>query len=134
MMKTCTGFGWDRINFIHSSCFGAVFWICAGIRDSFVTEQDLLGVKAFPVPHPTPPERRLGMHKDLGVDTVRIADPSDPTDILHCRTPSLAYKYGGRLVQGCCLGTGWPLGCRQATVFIYITCLSCVLFLSVIFF
>ena len=25
----CTGFGWDTIKFLHSSLYGAVFWICA---------------------------------------------------------------------------------------------------------
>lgn len=124
MMKMCTGSGWDRINFIHSRCFGAVFWIYTGNRDVFAAEQGLLRAKAFTVPRLTPPARGLGMHKELGGDTVRTADPSDSRDILHCRTSSSAYKNGGRLVQGCCLGTSWPLGSWQATVFIYIPFLS----------
>lgn len=27
-METCTGFGWDRVNFLQSIAHGAVFWIC----------------------------------------------------------------------------------------------------------
>ena len=26
----CAGFGWHRLNFLHSSWYGAMFWICAG--------------------------------------------------------------------------------------------------------
>lgn len=36
----------------------------------------------------------------------------------------------GKVAQGCCLGTGWPLGSWQATLFIYMPCLSWVSFLS----
>lgn len=24
----CAGFGWDRVNFLHGSYYGAIFWIC----------------------------------------------------------------------------------------------------------
>jgi len=27
----CAGFGWDGVNFLHSSLYGAKFWICAEI-------------------------------------------------------------------------------------------------------
>jgi len=26
-VEFCTGFGWDRNNFLHSSLYGAMFWI-----------------------------------------------------------------------------------------------------------
>jgi len=25
----CAGFGWDRVNFLHSNWYEAMFWICA---------------------------------------------------------------------------------------------------------
>lgn len=38
-------------------------------------EQGLPRIKAFCAPHPIPPERRLGVHKELGEDTVGTAVP-----------------------------------------------------------
>ena len=29
-LHSCAGFGWGRVNFFHSSLYGAMFWICAG--------------------------------------------------------------------------------------------------------
>lgn len=29
--RDCAGFGWVRVNFLHSFCYGAVFWICAPV-------------------------------------------------------------------------------------------------------
>lgn len=28
MLYSCTVFGWDRVNFLYSRLYGAVFWIC----------------------------------------------------------------------------------------------------------
>lgn len=28
LLCDCTGSVWDRVNFLHSSRYGAVFWIC----------------------------------------------------------------------------------------------------------
>ena len=39
-------------------------------------EQSLHRVKAFSASHPTPPARRLGVHKELGGDTAGTADPN----------------------------------------------------------
>jgi len=25
----CAGFGWDRVNFLHTSWYETIFWICA---------------------------------------------------------------------------------------------------------
>ena len=27
--RDCAGFAWDRVNFLHSSWYGAMVWICA---------------------------------------------------------------------------------------------------------
>jgi len=27
-LSFCTGFGWDKVKFLHSSFHGAMFWIC----------------------------------------------------------------------------------------------------------
>ena len=27
-LSMCTGFGWGGVNFLHSSLYGAMFWIC----------------------------------------------------------------------------------------------------------
>ena len=29
-LQVCAGFGWDRVNFLQSSWYGAMVWICAG--------------------------------------------------------------------------------------------------------
>ena len=26
--EQCAGFHWDRVNFLHGSWYGAMFWIC----------------------------------------------------------------------------------------------------------
>ena len=88
----CAGFGWDRVNFLHSSWYGAMFWICAGNSGDntrifvlqwdntvfAIAEQRLDRVKAFAASHTTPPARRLGVHKKLGGDTAGTADPTWP--------------------------------------------------------
>ena len=28
-VSQCAGFGWDTVDFLHSSWYGAMFWICA---------------------------------------------------------------------------------------------------------
>ena len=71
-----TGFGWDRVNFLHCSWYGTMFWIRAE-KDVFViAEQCLHTVKAFPASHPNPPASRQGVHKKLCGDTAGTADPN----------------------------------------------------------
>lgn len=41
-----------------------------------MAEQGVLRAKAFPAPLPIPPVSRLGVHKSLGGNTARTADPS----------------------------------------------------------
>ena len=48
-------------------CFGFVLETVLITQGYFlVAEQGLHRVKAFSVPHPTPPVSRLGVHKELG--------------------------------------------------------------------
>lgn len=61
--------GRDRVNFLHSSYSGAMFWICVknrSRRDVLVAaEQWLHRIKAFSASCITPPPRRLGVDKNL---------------------------------------------------------------------
>ena len=29
LTEVCASFGWDRVNFLHRSWYGALFWVCA---------------------------------------------------------------------------------------------------------
>ena len=77
-------FGWDRVNFLHSGLYGAMFWICGqnsignNTHVLAIAEQCLHSVKGFSAPHPAPPASRLGVHKKLGGDTAGTADPKWP--------------------------------------------------------
>ena len=78
-----------------------MYWICAensvDNTGMFVTaEQCLHRAKAFSASHPTPPVSRQGVHKELGGDTARTADPNDQRDIPYHMTSRSAYKAGGR--------------------------------------
>lgn len=94
----CAGSGWNRVNFLHSSLYVAMFWIYAGNivdnRDVFITaEQCLHRVEAFSASQDTPPVSRLGVHTELGGDTARTGDPRDiPHRVISCS----AYKAGER--------------------------------------
>ena len=66
-VRRCAGFGWDRVNFLHSSWYGAMFWICAensvdNTRDVLViAEQCLHRIKAWEGTQPgqlTPTDQR----------------------------------------------------------------------------
>lgn len=79
LLAACAGVGWGRVNFLHSSCSRAVFWICTGnmadnTNDAVAAEQGSHSIKAFSVSHITPPVSWLGMHKKLGGFTARTAD------------------------------------------------------------
>ena len=60
----CAGFGWDRVNFLHSSSYGAVFWICAGNSADNTGMFSLLLSSAYTESRPflllTPPHQRGG--------------------------------------------------------------------------
>lgn len=58
VLKMCAGFGWSRVNFLHSSKDKAMFWICPGNsadnRDVIViAELCSQRVKAFSAAHIT---------------------------------------------------------------------------------
>ncbi|XP_051646947.1 uncharacterized protein LOC127472551 [Manacus candei] len=69
------GFGWGRVNFLHSSWF--VLETVLITQGCVITaKQCLHRAKAFSAPHPTSAVSGLGVHKELGGDTARTADPS----------------------------------------------------------
>ena len=75
-------------------CFEFVLKTMLITQGSFVAaEQCLHTVKAFSTPCTTPPASRLGVHKWLGGDTGRTADPNWPKgcpvpyDIMHSNKP-----------------------------------------------
>ena len=80
-IPSCTGFGWDGVNFPHSSWYGAMFWICD--QNSVHTLFWLLlnsaySVKAFSVSHTVLQWSRQAVDKRLGGDTAGTADSSWP--------------------------------------------------------
>jgi len=82
----CVGtlLGRDKVSFLHSSLYGAMFWICDenSLDDTLMFYVGYLfyirlhSTKAFSAPHPAPPVGRLGMHRELGGCTAGTADPS----------------------------------------------------------
>ena len=87
----CPGFGWDRVNFLHSSWYDAVLWTYDENNGdntwmiSVVAEQGLHRAKAFPAFHAALPVRRPGVDKVLRGDTARTGGPNRPKGcpILH---------------------------------------------------
>ena len=61
----CSGFGWDGVNFLHSSSYGGKFWICDqnNVDNTLMFLPLLNPVKAFSVSHAAPPASRLGVDK-----------------------------------------------------------------------
>ena len=57
-------FGWDRVNFLHSSWYGAMFWICAENSVDNSGMFSLLLSSAYTASRPflllTPPHQRVG--------------------------------------------------------------------------
>lgn len=96
------GFGWNRVNFLSSSWYKAVFWIQDENNvDNTLMFQFLLSSacsksRTFSAFHTALPAHRLGVHKRLGGDATKTADPnwtkgySIPYDII------LNTKTGGR--------------------------------------
>lgn len=54
----------------------------------------LHSVKAFTVPYPTPPARRLRVHKELEGKTSRLLNATDPKDIPDHMVSCRAYRAG----------------------------------------
>lgn len=77
-----TNSGWDGVNLLHSSPYGAVLWICAETvlttRHSFANCWAALAQdQGFFFPTlPPPPVGRLGMDKRLGSNIATTADPN----------------------------------------------------------
>lgn len=99
------GFGWGQVNFIHSSWYGAVFWICAensaDNTDCFiVAEQGLNRAKAFSAPHPTPPARRLVYTRALERTHLGQLTPTDHRGNADHLFSCSAYKVGERKRKG----------------------------------
>ena len=51
-LPRCAGFGWGRVNFLHSSWYGAVVWICAGNSVDNTGMFSLLLSSAYTEPRP----------------------------------------------------------------------------------
>ena len=64
---------WDAANFLHSSWYGAMFWICAENSVDNTERFLLLLSRVYAETRPflflTPPASRLGVHKKSGGDT-----------------------------------------------------------------
>ena len=72
--------GIELIFFIVASM--GLVWVCAenSVDNTgmfwLLLSPALPRAKGFSAPHPTPPARRLGGHKELGGDTAGTADPN----------------------------------------------------------
>lgn len=76
--------------------YGAVFSVCAGD----LPEQGIRRVKTFSAPHSTSPERRLGVHKELGEEEGRGDIWSDGAFLSQINT-----VHHGALLSCRCLNT-----------------------------
>jgi len=81
IIEVCDDFGWGRLNFLHSSWYGAIFWICAGNSVGNTEMFSLLLssaciVKVFSASHTTPPARKMEVHTKWGGETAGTADPN----------------------------------------------------------
>jgi len=100
---SCADFGWVIVHFLHSTKYGAVFWICAensvdntGMFSSLLSSAHTASGAFQPL---TPLLQQAGWgHKELGED---IARTDDPGDIPHHMASRSAYKVGGRRKGGC---------------------------------
>jgi len=96
----CAGFGWDRVNFLHSSQSGAMFWICAehsvDNTGMFLLLLSSAHTESGPFLLLTPPHQRVGWRCRRsweGTQPVQLT-PTDQRDI-PCRMASCsAYKAG----------------------------------------
>lgn len=126
LLQLCTGFVWERVNFVHSKLWSVLFWVW-GERgwkhrgDLVLAEPCLHSVRAFSALPSAPTMRKLGK------DTGRTADPNwpkgDPSTTQDHAQKGLAGKEeggGGILSDGicfsmwllcvtepCCSGYGW---------------------------
>lgn len=77
LMKSFTSSGWDGINFLHGSWYGAIFWI---YNENSVDTAPVFGLLLssacialrFPCSHSVLTASRLGLCKKWGGDVARI--------------------------------------------------------------
>lgn len=75
-------FGRDGVNFLHSSSYGAVFWICDEnsvdntLFQLFLSSAYMVFTKVFSVSLTVLPVRRLGVHEKLGGGHRQTANPN----------------------------------------------------------
>ena len=114
-MCDCAGFGWDRVNFLHSSWYGATFWICAGNSVGNTAMFQLLLSSAYTESRPflllTPPHQRVGWGCTSWEGTqLGQLTPTDQRDIPYHMMSCSAYKAGeeegrGGYSEWCCLSS-----------------------------
>ena len=80
-----------------------------------MAEQRVHSVKAFSASHTAPPASRLGVHKTLGGDTARTADPKGPKAYPILYDVCSAIKL--RAVVAARLARHWSAGGEQLWVF-----------------
>jgi len=92
----CAGFDWDGVNFLHSSLYGAMFWISAENSVDNTGMFSLLLSSAYTAPGPllvlTPRRQRGGW----GCKSIWEGTPADQRDIPHHMTMCSAITAGGR--------------------------------------
>lgn len=92
---------------------------------SVVAEQCLHSVKDFSVSHAALPARRLGVHKKLGGDRTRTANPIWPKDYCIPYDIMLKNKKGGTWQwekDHCSSMSGWTSVSRRWAITLCITC------------
>ena len=101
-MRKCAGFGWDRVNFLRSSWYGAMFWICAEDSVGNTGMFSLLLSSAYTEPRPflllPPPHQRGGWGGIRSWEGTQLGQltPTDQRDIPDHKMSCSAYKAGGR--------------------------------------
>ena len=106
----CAGFGWGRVNFLHSSWYGAMFWICDENSVDNTGMFSLLLSSAYTESRPflllKPPHQRVGWGCTRGREGTQPGQltPTDQRAIPYHMTSCSAYKAGGRRRKGGTLG------------------------------
>ena len=99
-LEHCAGFGWDTVNFLHSSWYGAVCWICAENSVDNPGMFSFLLSSAYTEPRPllplTPPASSWGCTRSWEGTQLGQLTPTDQRDIPYHMTSWSAYKAGGR--------------------------------------
>ena len=106
LIDDCAGFNWYRVNFLHSSYCGAMFWICAensiDNTEMFLLLLSSAYIESRPFLLLTPPHQWAGWRctrRWEGTQPGQLT-PADQRDIPYHMASCSAYKAGGKRRRG----------------------------------